>query len=230
MKAKDIMTRDVVTVRPNASVHEVAALMARHRISGIPVTAAGNRLLGIVSEGDLVERAEVGAEPRGKWWLEGFTSAQDMADRYVKAHGSTVADVMSRQVATVPPDADLGEVANVLRVLRIKRVPVVQDGKLVGIVTRSDIVGAVSGAIGPVGAKIPTDGDLQRAILERMRAEPWLDTSYVNLSVAKGKVNVGGLIGSAEEQRALCTLVAEVAGAGNVVDQLEVGLPLITEF
>jgi CBS-domain-containing membrane protein len=230
MKAEDIMTRDVVTVGPNASVHEAAALMAKHRISGIPVTTAGNRLLGIVSEGDLVERAEVGAEPSGKWWLEGLSNPQAMADRYVKAHGGTVAEVMTRQVATVRSDADLGEVANVLRTHRVKRVPVVQDGKLLGIVTRSDIVEAVSGAMGPVAATIRTDSDLQRAILERMRGEPWLDTSYVNLSVAKGKVSVGGLIGSAEERRALCTLVEEVAGAGNVVDQLEVGLPLVTEF
>jgi len=228
MKARDIMTRDVVTVGPKASVQEVAALMAKHHISGIPVVAAGNRLLGIVSEGDLMERTEVGAEPRGKWWFEGY--AQDLADRYVKAHGAIVADVMTRQVATVHPDADLGEVANVLRVHRIKRVPVVQDGKLLGIVTRSDIVGAVSGAMGPVAAKTRTDGDLQRAILERMRGESWLDTSYVNLSVAKGKASVSGLIGSAQERRALCSLVEEVAGPGNVIDQLEVGLPLVTEF
>jgi CBS-domain-containing membrane protein len=230
MKARDIMTRDVVTVGPKASVQEVAALMAKHHISGIPVIAAGNRLLGIVSEGDLLERTEVGAEPRGKWWFEGFSNAQDLADRYVKAHGAIVADVMTRQVATVHPDADLGEVANVLRVHRIKRVPVVQDGKLLGIVTRSDIVGAVSGAMGPVAAKTRTDGDLQRAILERMRRESWLDTSYVNLSVAKGKASVSGLIGSAQERRALCSLVEEVAGPGNVIDQLEVGLPLVTEF
>jgi CBS-domain-containing membrane protein len=230
MKARDIMTRDVVTVGPKASVQEVAALMAKHHISGIPVVAAGNRLLGIVSEGDLMERTEVGAEPRGKWWFEGFGNAQDLADRYVKAHGAIVADVMTRQVATVHPDADLGEVANVLRVHRIKRVPVVQDGKLLGIVTRSDIVGAVSGAMGPVAAKTRTDGDLQRAILERMRGESWLDTSYVNLSVAKGKASVSGLIGSAQERRALCSLVEEVAGPGNVIDQLEVGLPLVTEF
>ena len=230
MKARDIMTRDVVTVGPKASVQEVAALMAKHHISGIPVVAAGNRLLGIVSEGDLMERTEVGAEPRGKWWFEGFGNAQDLADRYVKAHGAIVADVMTRQVATVHPDADLGEVANVLRVHRIKRVPVVQDGKLLGIVTRSDIVGAVSGAMGPVAAKTRTDGDLQRAILECMRGESWLDTSYVNLSVAKGKASVSGLIGSAQERRALCALVEEVAGPGNVIDQLEVGLPLVTEF
>jgi CBS-domain-containing membrane protein len=230
MKARDIMTRDVVTVGPKASVQEVAALMAKHHISGIPVIAAGNRLLGIVSEGDLLERTEVGAEPRGKWWFEGFRNAQDLADRYVKAHGAIVADVMTRQVATVHPDADLGEVANVLRVHRFKRVPVMQDGKLLGIVTRSDIVEAVSGAMGPVAAKTRTDGDLQRAILERMRGESWLDTSYVNLSVAKGKASVSGLIGSAQERRALCSLVEEVAGPGNVIDQLEVGLPLVTEF
>jgi CBS domain-containing protein len=230
MKAQDIMTREVVTIKPNASVHEVATLLAKHRISGIPVTTTGKRLLGIVSEGDLVERAEVGAEPKGKWWLEGFSNAQAMASRYVKAHGATVADVMTRQVATVRPDTALDEVANVLQAHRVKRVPVVQDGKLIGIVTRSDIVRAVSGAMGPVAAKMRTDADLQRAILERMRTERWLDTSYVNLNVAKGKVSIDGLIGSAEERRALCTLVAELAGSDNVIDHLEVGLPLVTEF
>ena len=84
--------------------------------------------------------------------------------------------------------------------------------------------------MGPVGAKTRTDSDLQRAILERIRGEPWLDTSYVNLSVAKGKATVSGLIGSAEERRALCSLIEEVAGQGNVIDQLKVGLPLVTEF
>ena len=230
MKAKDIMTRDVVTVGLNASVHEAASLMARHRISGIPVTTGDKRLLGLVSEGDLVERVEIGAEPKGKWWLESLGNAEVMASRYTKAHGTTVADIMTRRVASVRPNADLAEVATVLQVHRVKRVPVVQDGKLLGIVTRSDIVRAVSGAMGPVATKTRTDGDLQRAILEHIRAEPWLDTSYVNLSVEKGKVRVGGLIASAEEQRALCTLVEAVAGPDNVIDQLEIGVPTITEL
>ena len=229
MKAQNIMTRDVVTIKPNASVHEAATLMAKHRISGIPVTTAVKQLLGIVSEGDLLERVEVGAEPKAKWWLDGFSNAQALASRYVKAHGATVADVMTRQVATVRPDAELDEVANVLQAHRVKRVPVVQDGKLLGIVTRSDIVKAVSGAMGP-GTGRRTDADLQRAILERMRTERWLDTSYVNLNVTQGKVNIHGLIGSAEERRALYTLVEELAGSGNVIDHLKVGLPLVTEF
>jgi CBS-domain-containing membrane protein len=230
MKARDIMTRDVVTVGPNASVHEVATLLATHHISGIPVTAADKRLLGIVSEGDLVERVEVGGEPKGKWWLEGFGNTQALASRYAKAHGATVADVMTRQVATVHPDADLEDVADIFQAHRVKRVPVVQDGRLLGIVTRSDIVKAVSGAMGPAAAKMRTDGELQRAILERMRVERWLDTSYVNCSVSKGKVTVGGLIGSAEERRGLRTLVEEVAGPDSVIDQLEIGLPVVSEF
>jgi CBS-domain-containing membrane protein len=230
MKAKDIMTRDVVTVGPNASVHEVAALLATHHISGIPVTANDKRLLGLVSEGDLVERAEVGAEPKGKWWLEHFSDPQALASRYVKAHGRKAADVMTRQVATVGPDVDLAKVAEILHAHRVKRVPVVQDGKLLGIVTRSDNVEALSGAMGPVASKVRSDGDLQRSILERMRAEPWLDTSYVNVNVDEGKVIIAGLVGSKDEERALCALVEAIAGSGNVADQLEIGLPIVTEF
>lgn len=230
MKAKDIMTRDVVTVAPNASVHEVAALLAKHNISGIPVADKDKRLLGLVSEGDLVERVEVGAEPKGKWWLENFNDPQALASRYAKAHGAKAADVMTRQVATVGPDADLADVAEILHAHRVKRVPVVRDGKLLGIVTRSDIVKALSGAMGPTAPEVRGDGELQRSILERMRTEPWLDTSYVNVSVDKGKVTIAGLIGSKDEQRALCALVEDVAGSGKVVDQLEIGLPVVTEF
>lgn len=230
MKAKDIMTRDVVTVGPDASVHEVAALLAKHHISGIPVMTQDDRLLGLVSEGDLIERAEVGADPKGKWWLVNFDDPTALASRYTKAHGAKTADVMTRHVATVGPDADLAVVADILRAHRVKRVPVVQDGKLLGIVTRSDIVKALSGAIGPGASKTRSDGELQRSILERMRIERWLDTSYVNVSVDKGKVTIAGLIGSKDEQRALCALVEGVAGSGNVIDHLKTGLPVVTEF
>ena len=230
MKAIDIMTRDVVAVDPRTSIHEVAALLVKHRISGLPVTAPDGRLLGIVSEGDLVERAEIGADPKGKWWLDGFSNTEALASRYAKAHGKTAAAVMTRQVATVGPNAELADVAQILQAHHVKRVPVVQDGKLLGIITRSDIVRAVSGAIGPAAPMARTDGDLQRAILERLRGERWLDASYVNLSVDKGRVMVAGLIGSNEERRALCSLVEEVAGPDTVIDQLEVGLPAVTEF
>jgi CBS-domain-containing membrane protein len=107
MQAKDILTRDVVTVDPQTSVDEVAALLVKHRISGIPVTAPDGRLHGIVSEGDLVERAEIGADPKGKWWLDGFSNTEALASRYAKAHGTTVAAIMTQQVATVGPDAEL---------------------------------------------------------------------------------------------------------------------------
>lgn len=230
MKAKDIMTRDVVKVAPQASVHEAAAMLARHGISGLPVAAADGRLLGLVSEGDLSERVEVGAEPQGKWWLEGLSHSEALAERFAKAHGQKVSDVMTRHVATVHPDADLAEVAGILHAHHVKRVPVVQDGKLIGIVTRSDIVKALAGTMGAMGKSPRSDGDLQRAILERMRQERWLDTSYVNLVVSDGKVTVSGLIGSTEDRRALGALVEEISGTGSVKDQLEVGLPLVTEF
>jgi CBS-domain-containing membrane protein len=230
MKAKDIMTRDVVTVVPLTSVHEVAALLVKHRISGIPVTAPDGRLLGIVSEGDLVERAEVGTDPKGKWWLDGFSNTLALANQCAKAHGTTVADVMTRRIATVGPEANLADVAHILQAHHVKRVPVVQDGKLLGIITRSDIVRAVSDAGRPAAPAMRTDGDLQRAILERLQGERWLDASYINLIVDKGRVTVAGLIGSNEERRALCSLVEVVAGPGTVIDQLGVGLPVVTEF
>lgn len=230
MRVEDIMTRDVVAVGPEASLQEVAALLVRHRISGVPVTTADKRLLGIISEGDLVERAEFGAEPRGKWWLEHFNETQSLASRFAKAHGATAADVMTRQVASVGPGADLAEVAGIFHVHGVKRVPVVVEGRLVGIVTRGDLVKVLSSAPSGQIASPRSEGELQRVILERMRAERWLDTSYVNVSIEKGAIVLGGSVGSADEQRALHVLVGEVAAGAKVVDHLQIGLPRVTEF
>ena len=144
MKAQDIMTREVATVRPETSVREIAALMMEKNISGVPVVSDDGAIVGIVSEGDLLHRAEVGTERKHKWWFQIFADSDAAAREYAKAHGLSARDVMSRYVISVRDDADLRDVADILDSHRIKRVPVLHDGRLVGIISRRDLVRALS--------------------------------------------------------------------------------------
>ena len=133
MRAMDVMTTDVITVEPDTPVQALAALLAGRGISGAPVVDPGGRLVGIVSEGDLLHRAEIGTarrhrDRRRSWWLDHYAS--DLAREYIKSHARTVKDIMTRDVVTVTEDTDLGEVAEVLEAKRIKRVPVMREGKI----------------------------------------------------------------------------------------------------
>src|SRR5215469_12223828 len=151
MRAMDVMTTDVITVDPDMTIQALATRLAERGISGAPVVDTSGRLVGIISEGDLLHRAEIGTarrhrERRRSWWLDHFAS--DLAREYVKSHGRTVNDIMTRDVVTVTEDTDLGEVAELLEEKRIKRVPVMREGKIVGIISRANIVRAVGASKG----------------------------------------------------------------------------------
>lgn len=148
MRAGDVMTTDVITVAPETSVQDLAVLLANHGISGVPVVDAVNNLVGLVSEGDLLHRTETGTERRTQRrrsrWLDVFASDRNSARDYVRSHGRTVRDVMTRDVITVTETTELNEVANLLETKRVKRVPVVRDGKVIGIVSRANLVRALA--------------------------------------------------------------------------------------
>ena len=144
MRAMDVMTTPVITVEPETTVQDLARLLSERNISGVPVCEGGDRLIGIVSEGDLLHRAETGTErrvqKRRSWWLDSLAAEEQAARDYVKAHGQKVRDIMSREVISVADTTDLAEVAMLLETKLIKRVPVVRDGKLVGIISRANLV------------------------------------------------------------------------------------------
>ena len=146
MKANDVMTTPVVTISPSTKVHEVAYLLAGCRIGAVPVVDDRMQVIGIVSEGDLLRRKEIGTKNRRSWWFDVFTSSDTSARRYTKAHSIAVRDVMSAPVISVSETTSLAEIADILEEHAIKRVTVVNDGKLVGIVTRADLVRALAGA------------------------------------------------------------------------------------
>ena len=134
-KARDVMVSPVITVKPSSSVKEVATTLLERRISAVPVVDDHGKLVGIISEGDLMHRSEAGTERQRSWWLLGWTGDETLAAEYVKAHARKVADVMTRNVITATPETPLQEIAALLEKNAIKRVPIVKDDQLVGIVS-----------------------------------------------------------------------------------------------
>jgi CBS-domain-containing membrane protein len=220
MNAQEAMTRDVITVGPRATVGEIAGLLVRHRISAVPVVSDDKRIVGIVSQTDLGHRSETGTEKRRKWWLEIFADADTKAREYIKSHGLTAQDVMSRVVISVPMDADLSEVADVLDTHRIRQVPVVEDGRLVGMISRSDLVRKLAEVKVAAPAARPDSGALQKAVWDQIKAQPWLQSAYLSLSVKDGVVELWGAVDSNEQRRALKILVEGVSGVQRVEDNV----------
>jgi CBS domain-containing protein len=225
MQAKDIMTRDVVTVPPSASVREAAKLMTERRLSGLPVVTSDGRPVGMLTASDLLHRVETGTERRQSWFSGFFTNPDEMARQYAKAHGLKAHEVMSRHVITVRDDASLSEVAEVLDRNGLKRVPVVRDGVLVGIISRSDLVRVLSQT--SIGQPVASSDDaaLQHAIWQEIRKQKWLDSGYVNVIVKDGVVEAWGMIPSQDQRNALLVLIEEAAGTAKVEDHLTIGTP-----
>jgi CBS domain-containing protein len=136
MKAMDVMVRDVVTVKPETDVAAAIKLLVEHDISALPVVDQTGTVIGVISEADLVRRTEIGTEKQRPWWLEALTPGSILAEEFSKSHGRTVGEIMSPHVVSASEDASLGEIAALLERHRIKRVPIIEDGKLVGIVSR----------------------------------------------------------------------------------------------
>lgn len=223
MQAKDIMTRDVATVPPDASIREAAKLMTDRRLSGLPVVTADGRIIGILTASDLLHRVETGAARRPSWFSSFFARPDELARQYAKDHGRKVHEVMSRHVVSVLENANLSEVADVLDRNGFKRVPVTRDGALVGIISRGDLVRVLSQTSLNDTAPRSDDAALQHAIMQQVRQQPWLNSGFVNITVKDGTVDVWGSVTSTEQHTALLVLVKEVAGTAVVVDNVRVG-------
>ena len=225
MKAQDVMTSDVVTARPEMTVKDIAALMATRRISGLPVVSKDGDVLGMVSESDLLHRTEIGTAELGSEPKQLSARSSEKAGAFTKSHGKNVQDVMSRPVISVDADSELGHVADILDRNGIKRVPVVDGRKLVGIVARADLVRAISRAdIRPSMVKLGS-GIIQQALADAMHELPWLTSSYVNVSVKDGVVRLWGYVESKEHREAIRVLAEDVPGVERVETDLTVGLP-----
>jgi CBS-domain-containing membrane protein len=225
MKARDVMTQTVITVSPETSIREIATILSDKHFSGLPVVSDDGKILGIVSESDLLHRAELGTERRRKWWFRMFGDTNTLARDFAKAHGLKAKDVMSRHVISVGDEAELRDVAEILDSHCIKRVPVIQGGKLIGLVTRGDLVRALSRFEGS-GAGAVDNAGLHKLLRGRIREQPWLNKNFVNLSVDNGVVELWGYVDSVDEHNALRVLVEETSGVKRVDDNIMVGAPI----
>jgi CBS domain-containing protein len=178
MNAKDVMTTEVITVGPETTVQALAALLSEKGISGAPVVDAGGRLVGIVSEGDLLHRAEVGTERRVQrrrsWWLDSVAAEEEAARDYVKSHGRTVQDIMTRDVVSASETTNLADIATLLETRGIKRVPIVADGKVVGIVSRANLVRALATtSSAPTIVADADDTTIREKLIDELRRQQW---------------------------------------------------------
>jgi CBS domain-containing protein len=219
MNAGDVMVSPVVTVKPSASVKEVAKLLLERRISAVPVVDEKGKVVGIVSEGDLLHRAESDTERRRSWWLLGLTGEDTLADEYVKAHARKVADIMTSNVITAASDTPLHELAALMETNSIKRVPIVKDGQPVGIVSRSNLVQAVASV--PPGLEIPlSDADIREKLLTHLQAQAWARPWLLNVLVNDGVVTLWGVTRSDEERTAIRVAAESVPGVRAVDNNL----------
>src|SRR5262245_613548 len=219
MLVRDVMTKEVVTATIDTTVSQIAALLASKRISAVPIVDSAGHVLGMVSEGDLLRRVEIGTEKRHSWWLDLFADATTRAREFTKQEGVKAEYVMSRPVISIGEDAPLARAADVMQRRNIKRLPVVRDGKLVGIVGRADIVRALATAAAAQPA-IKDDRAIDEALHARLRALSWLDTTFVNFTVEKGVVSAFGFVDDAEQKRALRAAVESVPGVKRLDDHL----------
>ena len=180
MNAADVMVTNVITVGLDACLQDVAHLLLTNRISAVPVVDSDGKVVGIVSEGDLMRRAEAGTGRRRSWWLSLLTGKEVLAAQYVKEHSRKVADVMTRDVITATPDTPLQDIANVLEKNSIKRVPIIKDGKMVGLVSRANLLQALASLRKQIEGGTPNDTKIRETVVQRLNAEPWLPESVID--------------------------------------------------
>ena len=211
MEAQDIMTRNVVSVGPEASVSEIAKLLVEHQVSAVPVVDSEFRLLGIVSERDLVRRPEIAGEERPPWWRTLVSNPTERAKEYVKTHAQCAGEIMTKNVITVGEATPITEIARCLETHRIKRTPVLRDGKLVGIVSRADLVRVL--AVRPPDATAERQEDRQiRDQLQKVLEEQRWESALLNVVVEDGVVHLWGMVEEVETRDAMKVAARNIPG------------------
>jgi CBS domain-containing protein len=221
MKARDVMTPNVVSVGMDAPVPDIATLMLERRISAVAVVDGEGRAVGVVSEGDLIRRPELETDKPRSRWLHFLLSYDDEARDFVKTHGLSAQDVMSRPALGVTPDTPLAEIVGLMGKQRVKRVLVVDGGRLAGIVTRTDLLRALHAREALPTAGVPADDQaLRETILRTLAAEEWAGNPILNVQVVNGQVELWGAVDSEDQRRAIRVAVEGIPGVLGVTEHL----------
>jgi len=222
LRVREIMTPSYVSIGPDATVGEAASLMAASGASGLLVTGAASEPLGIVTEGDLIRREALGHAPHTPLWRTLFTDDKTLARAFAKVYGRRVREVMSRELKVVDEETPVSQAAEVLYAAEVKRLPVVRDGKVIGILSRSDVIRALGRLDTEAGAQSVPDPQIGEALRMRVARVGWVSPQQVSFVVKDGSVEVEGVVTSEDQRLALHALAEGVAGVKHVIDRLRV--------
>jgi CBS domain-containing protein len=217
MKTGDIMTQDVISVGPGATVKEAAEIMLREHISGLPVINDQRVLVGIITEGDLLRRTELGTQKQRPQWLEFMVSPGTLAREYVRSHARTVENVMTAAVRTVDEDTPLPDVVETMERFRVKRLPVMRAGRVVGIITRANLLHALAAT--PPSATTTADTLIRDEINRELVKQRWCPRQ-THIVVRQGVVDLWGIILNETERRAIRIAAENVPGVKEVRDHM----------
>ena len=217
MKASDVMTVGAATIRSDASAPEAARLMLQYAISGLPVVDAAGHVVGIITEGDFLRRTETGTERQHRpRWLEVLLGPGRLADEYVHSHSRKVEEVMTRQVVTVAEETPVDEIARLMERHRIKRVPVVRDNRVVGIVSRANLLRGLARLADQAPAATANDLAIRERILAELDAQAWGRRAPIDVTVRNGTVQLWGPVADERVAQALRVAAENVPGVKGV--------------
>ncbi len=220
MKAADVMTLGAATARPDSTVAEAAQLMLHYRVSGLPVVDGDGRLVGMVTERDFLRRAELGTERKRPRWAELVFGKEQLAEDYIRSHGRKVEEVMSTDPVSVDHDTPLEEVVDLMERRGFKRLPVLRDGKVAGIVGRANLLRAVARMPAALPADAVDDRVIRDRIVEEIEKQPWAPQDVIDVSVRDGRVRLRGTVTDERVRTALRVLAENVPGVREVSDEI----------
>jgi len=220
MIVADVMTKGPIVIRSDASLADAVNLLVSHRISGLPVVDEAGAVVGMISEGDLIRRGELGTAGRGAGWLSQFLAPGRAAEDYVHSHGVRIREVMTAKVISTSPDTSLSAVVQTMEDRKIKRLPVLQEGRLVGIVSRADLLRTLSVLLSERKVAAISDAELRQRVLAQIREQRWAPRATVDASVENGIVELRGSVTDDRERVGLRVLTENTPGVRGVHDRL----------
>ena len=220
MNAKDVMTSPVISVGAHTTVHAIVTLLVERRISGVPVVE-GDEVIGVVDEADLLHRYEIGTDgwlAYRSWWQR-LTGADPAPAAYVKSHGGHARDVMNREVALVAEDTPVAQIASIFEARQFRRVPVLRDRRVVGIVTRADLVRALAAKTRRMAVpQGQTDEAIRARLLAELEKQPWWQSKWSVVFVSNGVVRYRGVYEREADRQAARVAAENVAGVRGIED------------
>ncbi|RAI44196.1 CBS domain-containing protein [Rhodoplanes roseus] len=220
MKARDVMSSRVVSIAPEATIQDAIKAMLENRISGLPVIDRTGAMVGIVTEGDFLRRAETGTLRKRPRWLEILIGPNSLATDYVRSHGRRVEEVMTRSPVTVGEDATLDEIVSIMERKRVKRVPVMRGREVVGIVSRANLLHALASVSRDLPPSTATDAEIRTRVLDELSRQPWAPIALIDVVVKDGVVSLWGSITEAKQGEALKVCAENIPGVKGVVSHL----------